>query len=390
MDSGHRDHTTFVIPCLNEAGTIGGCVAAVSTLIRRRGLSASILVCDNGSEDDSVDIARAAGAEIEHVRDRGYGAAVLGGIRAARSSVVVIGDADGSYDFEDSLALLEAIDRGADIAVGSRLRGVIEPGAMPGLHRFLGTPALTLASRLLFRVPVSDINCGLRAMRRDKVLALGLRARGMEFASEMLVKASLHGLRFAEVPIRYGRDGRGGGRPHLRTWRDGWRHLRLMLLLCPWLVLALPGLVPFAVGLVSILLTLRGPFRVGSVTFDVHTMSVGGMLMILGAQALMMARLARRKARRELLGSDPRPAFLTLERAIVAGMTLVIAGLAPVAALFVEWWRSSFGPLNPEQTLRPVLTGSVIAIIGAQVVLFAFFNAIVESGDIDDRGAESP
>jgi uncharacterized membrane protein YidH (DUF202 family) len=163
-----------------------------------------------------------------------------------------------------------------------------------------------------------------------------------------------------------------------------------MLLLCPWLVLALPGLVPFAVGLVSILLTLRGPFRVGSVTFDVHTMSVGGMLMILGAQALMMARLARRKARRELLGSDPRPAFLTLERAIVAGMTLVIAGLAPVAALFVEWWRSSFGPLNPEQTLRPVLTGSVIAIIGAQVVLFAFFNAIVESGDIDDRGAESP
>jgi hypothetical protein len=389
MDSGHRDHITFVIPCLNEAGTIGGCIDAVSALIRRRGLSASILVCDNGSEDESVGIARAAGAEVEHVRERGYGAAVLGGIRAARSPVVVIGDADGSYDFEDSVALLEAIDRGADIAVGSRLRGVIEPGAMPGMHRFVGTPALTLVSRLLFRVPVSDINCGLRAMRRDKVLSLGLRARGMEFASEMLVKAALQRLRFAEVPIRYARDGRGGGKPHLRTWRDGWRHLRLMLLLCPWLVLSLPGLVPLVAGLVSMLLTLRGPFRFRGVTFDVHTMSVGGMLMILGVQALLMARLARRKASRELLGFAPRPAFMTLERSLVAGMTLVIAGLSPIAVVFVEWWRSSFGPLNPEQTLRPVLTGSAIAIIGAQVVLFAFFNAIVEAGDPDERGTDS-
>ncbi|MEY3231669.1 MAG: hypothetical protein RL689_1758 [Planctomycetota bacterium] len=370
-------HTTFVIPCLNEAGTIGGCVSSTLALIRRHGMAARVLVCDNGSDDDSATIARAAGAEVISVPSRGYGSALLAGIREARSPVVVIGDADGSYDFEDSLPLLEAVEHGADIAMGSRLRGTIEPGAMPAMHRLVGTPALTLASRLLFRVPVSDINCGLRAMRRDKVLSLHLASQGMEFASEMLVKASLRGLRIAEVPIRYARD-RRIGRPHLRPWRDGWRHLRLMLLLCPWLVLALPGLLPFALGATLMLLTLAGPFTLGPVTLDVHTLAVAGMLMILGTQALMMAVLARRHAQQHLLGVPPPRGFMTLERTLGGGAVLMLAGLWSIAALFLDWWRMGFGPLDAPQTLRPVIAGATVAIIGAQVVLFAFFRAIIE------------
>ncbi len=390
MDPTTHPHATFVIPCLNEAGTIGGCVSSTLSLIRRSGIAARVLVCDNGSDDDSATIAQAAGAEVLHVPTRGYGSALLAGIREARSPVVVIGDADGSYDFEDALPLLDAVEHGADIAMGTRLRGTIEPGAMPPMHRFVGTPALTLASRLLFRVPVSDINCGLRAMRRDKVLSLGLDSKGMEFASEMLVKASLSGLRIAEVPIRYARDRRNGAKPHLRTWRDGWRHLRLMFLLCPWLVLALPGLIPFAAGSLLMLLTIGGPFRLGAVTLDVHTLAVSGMLMILGTQALMMAMLARRRAQHDLLGAAAPRGFMTLERSLVGGATLLMAGLWPIADLFLEWSRAGFGPLDAGHTLRPVIAGAAVAIIGTQVILFAFFRAITEPRSATTRSSPLP
>src|SRR5512143_4102694 len=273
------------MPCLNESETVARCVAEAFSALERAGLDGEVVVADNGSTDGSRGLAERAGARVVSVARRGYGAALAGGFAAARGRYVVMGDADLSYDFRAVPQFVKALDSEADLVMGSRLRGKIEPGAMPPLHRWLGNPLLSGAGRLLFRTNVSDFHCGLRAFRREALEKLDLRTTGMEYASEMVVKAALFGLAIAEIPVTLRKDGRTRP-PHLRTWRDGWRHLRFLLLYSPrWLYLA-PGVALVLLGAALILWLLPGPRALGRATLDVHTMLAGAAMVLVGAAAI--------------------------------------------------------------------------------------------------------
>ena len=274
---------SIVMPCLNEAETLAVCVRAARRFLETHGLSGEVIVADNGSTDGSQQIANALGARIVHVPARGYGAALIGGIAAARGRFVAMGDADDSYDFEGLMPFVETLRGGADLVMGNRFRGGIAAGAMPPLHRWLGNPVLSALGRTFFRVPIGDFHCGLRAFRRERVLDLGLASPGMEFASEMVVKAALDGLAIAEVPTTLRPDGRSRP-PHLRTWRDGWRHLRFLLTWAPKWLLLYPGLALIAAGLFGLAALLPGDLKLGGIELGVHTMIFASMAVLMGAQ----------------------------------------------------------------------------------------------------------
>ena len=286
---------TVVIPCLNEAETLTSCLREAWAAIAAAGVVGEVLVADNGSVDGSPEIAAAAGARVVHVAERGYGNALLGGIGAARGRLVLMGDADGSYDFGACRCSWPGCASGADLVMGCRMPGgggTILPGAMPWKHRWIGNPALSALGRLFFEAPVRDFHCGLRAFRRDAILRLGLRCPGMELASEMVVKATLARLRIAEVPVTLRPDGRSRP-PHLRSWRDGWRHLRFMLLFTPRWLFLIPGAV---LSLASLLLFLRlaaGPLELAGVRFDTNSLLVAGLGLITGVQMLLFGVLAK-------------------------------------------------------------------------------------------------
>ena len=263
---------TILMPCLNEAETLAICVRQAVAAIEASGVSGEVVVADNGSTDGSQEIARAEGARVVDVAARGYGAALIAGIEAARGKYVMMADADASYHFEHLPRFLPRLDEGYDLVMGNRFAGSIERGAMPPLHKYIGNPILSAVGRIFFSIPVRDFHCGLRAFRRDRILALNLRTTGMEFASEMVVKSSLAGLRMTEVPTTLSPDGRSRP-PHLRSWRDGWRHLRFLLLYSPRWLFFYPGLAALAVGVVLAAALLPGPLRVGAYTFDVDTLT---------------------------------------------------------------------------------------------------------------------
>jgi hypothetical protein len=368
---------SIVMPCLNEAETVASCVRKACAFLASRGLRGEVIVADNGSTDGSPELAREAGARVVAVAERGYGSALDGGIRAARGRFVVMGDADDSYDFSALDGFVDRLRAGADLVMGNRFRGGIEPRAMPWLHRFVGNPVLSALGRLFFRAPVGDFHCGLRGFRRDACLRLGLRTTGMEFASEMVVKAALLGLRVEEVPIVLHRDGRSG-RPHLRTWRDGWRHLRFMLLFSPrWLFLA-PGAALVGAGALVSLWILAGGGRAGRVVFEIHTLLVAGLACLVGYQLVVFAVFT--KVFSVTAGFEPMPPALgrlfervRLETGLVAGALMVGAGLAVLGAAVLEWRRAGFGDLDPRQTMRWVIPGSVLVALGAQTVFSSFF-----------------
>src|ERR1700677_635997 len=263
---------TILMPCLNEAETLAFCVRQAVTALRDNNVAGEVLVADNGSTDGSQQIATDEGARVVNVPTRGYGAALIAGIEAARGKYVLMADADASYHFEHLPRFLPKLDEGYDLVMGNRFSGSIEPGAMPPLHRYLGNPVLSSIGRIFFRIPVRDFHCGLRAFRRDPILALNLRTTGMEFASEMVVKSSLAGLRMTEVPTTLSPDGRSRP-PHLRSWRDGWRHLRFLLLFSPRWLFFYPGLVTLAVGLALSAALLPGPLPFLGHTLDVDTLT---------------------------------------------------------------------------------------------------------------------
>src|SRR5260370_28379523 len=279
---------SIVMPCLNEAETLATCIQKAQRAIAKDGLAAEIIVADNGSTDGSQAIAKELGARVVAVARKGYGSALIGGIDAARGRFVVMGDADDSYDFTAIAPLIDKLRDGYELVVGNRFMGGIEPGAMPWSHRWVGNPVLTMISRIFFHTPVGDAHCGLRGFRKDAYEQMRLRATGMEFASEMVIKASLKRMRIAEVPVTLRPDGRSRP-PHLRTWRDGWRHLRLMLLFSPRWLFLYPGLVLFAVGILLSLLLLPGPVYAGSLRLDIHTLLVAGFLALLGHQMALFA-----------------------------------------------------------------------------------------------------
>ncbi len=375
--AGPRPELTVVLPCLNEARTLAACIREATTAVRHGGIAAEIVVADNGSTDDSPAIAAREGATVVAVAPRGYGNALRAGIAAARGRFVVMGDADASYDFGQIPLIVEKLRGGSDLVMGNRFRGGIADGAMPWKNRYLGNPFLSWIGRRLFRTPVGDFHCGLRGFSAEAYRRMDLRTTGMEFATEMIIKASLLGLRIAEVPSVLRPDGRGRP-PHLRPWRDGWRHLRFMLLFSPRWLFLYPGLVLMAAGLLAGAALLPGPFRVGRVEFDINTLLFAAIAVLVGFQAVAFSVLAKFFAIQAGLRSpDARFArwlrIVTLETGTIAGLILVAAGLG--LSVFSVWlWRQrGFGPLVPGQMLRWVIPGALSLTLGCQVIMTNFF-----------------
>lgn len=383
--SSENVELSVVLPCLDEAETLATCVRKARRSFAALGVVGEVVVADNGSTDGSQDIARTEGARVVDVPRRGYGAALLAGITAADGEYVLMADADDSYSLDDLGGFVRELRDGADLVMGNRFRGRIEPGAMPFLHRYLGNPALSTLGRLFFHIPVGDFHCGIRAFRRDRVLALGLVTSGMEFASEMVVRASLADLRIREVPTVLRPDGRTRA-PHLRTWRDGWRHLRFLLAFSPRWLLLYPSMAFQAVGLAGMLWLLVGPRSVGRVEFDIHTMLAFATMFVLGVQGLGLAVIARSYAAHlGLLGQSRRLEQLllrvSLERGLVLGGLLLAAGATCFVVALTSWGASGFGPLDVVSSMRLPIVGSVLAVTGFSIVTVSFTLSLKQIGD---------
>jgi len=369
---------SIVLPCRNEAATVGRCVVKARAALARLDVAGEILVVDNGSTDGSAEIAARAGARVIHEHAIGYGNALRCGIEAAYGRFIVIADTDDSYDLSDLDDFLAALRDGADLVMGSRFRGDIQPGAMPWLHRRIGNPLLSAFLRLLYGGSVSDAHCGMRAFTQDAARRMTLRSDGMELASEMVIKALLERMRVAEVPITLHVDGRGR-EPHLRTFRDGWRHLRLMLLLSPTYLFVIPGVASVLVGLLPLATLGHGPRALGPLSFDIHFLVLGSLLIILGVQVLTTGLFA--KTYSQAIGLAPADAMLrgflrhfTLERGLVVGLALFALGLGRDAAILLGWLRSGFGSLD---AVRPATQASTAMIVGLQLMFSSFFLSLL-------------
>lgn len=372
------------MPCLNEARTVEACVRAAREYLDKAGVQGEVLVADNGSTDGSPALAAAAGARVLPVPVRGYGAALMAGIGAARGRFVVMGDADCSYDFSSLDAYLERLRAGVDLVMGNRFQGGIADGAMPWLHRYLGNPVLSFIGRLFFRIPIGDFHCGLRGFSRDAVRRLGLITPGMEFASEMIAKAALSGLRIEEVPTTLKPDQRG--RPsHLRTWRDGWRHLRFLLLFCPRWLFLYPGIALLSLGLLGLALGVAGVTGVGPLSLGVHTLLYLGGATILGIQFTMFALLTKWIAVLADLAPEPQwmkrwASSFTLENGLFLGLGAFLIGLAWSFWLTLDWGRAGFGPLDPSETMRAAIPAVTLMVAGMQAGIGSFFAGALHFG----------
>jgi glycosyltransferase involved in cell wall biosynthesis len=372
---------TILMPCLNEAETLAFCVRQAVTALRDNNVAGEVVVADNGSTDGSQKIATDEGARVVNVPTRGYGAALIAGIEAARGKYILMADADASYHFEHLPRFLPKLDEGYDLVMGNRFSGSIEPGAMPPLHRYLGNPVLSSIGRIFFRIPVRDFHCGLRAFRRDPILALNLRTTGMEFASEMVVKSSLAGLRMTEVPTTLSPDGRSRP-PHLRSWRDGWRHLRFLLLFSPRWLFLIPGVVTFFVGVLLSLWLIPGPQTVGRWTFDVDTLTYALGLVLIGAHISVFAVSARVFGTQEGF-LPPNPKFerifnyINLEVGLLFGAALLLLGLGILGYALHIWHGAGFGNLSPQRMLRLTLPSATCFMLGVEAIFGSFFLSLL-------------
>lgn len=379
--SGNSLELSVVMPCLNEAETLETCIIKAQRALNELNVRGEVIVADNGSTDGSQDIARRANARLVSVEGKGYGSALMGGINVARGKFIVMGDADDSYDFSNLEPFLEKLRAGFDLVMGNRFKGGIAPGAMPWLHRYLGNPVLSAIGRLFFHSPAGDFHCGLRGFRRTAVMEMDLRTTGMEFASEMVVKATLKKMRIAEVPTTLRPDGRNRP-PHLRSWRDGWRHLRFLLLFSPRWLFLYPGLLLMMAGTIAGAWLLRGPIFIANVGFDVQTLLYAAMAIVIGFQAIVFALFTKVFGISEgLLPEDPRLnglfRIVTLERGIVVGLLLLLAGLAGSIYAVSFWDERSFGPLDPSKTLRIIIPSITSLILGCEIVLSSFFLSVL-------------
>lgn len=373
---------SIVMPCLNEAETVGTCVGKASAFLSRARIAGEIIVADNGSTDGSQRIAESKGARVVDVAARGYGSALKGGIAAARGRFVIMGDSDDSYDFSRLDAYVERLRQGDQLVMGNRFTGGIAPGAMPPLHRYLGNPVLSFIGRLFFRSRIGDFHCGLRGFERTAIGALGLVSPGMEFASEMVVKATLANLRISEVPTTLSPDGRSRP-PHLRSWRDGWRHLRFLLMMSPRWLLLYPGVVMLVFGLSAQAAILRGPVVVAGVGFDIHTMLYAAGASILGLQLVVFALIARAigcvKGVLPLTGTFRRLlAHFTLERGIVAGVAVGLLGLALAVHSIQVWFDAHLSAVDPAEMMRFAIPSVTLMIAGAEILFASFVLSFIE------------
>lgn len=373
---------SILMPCLNEAETLATCIRKARGYLDRAGIAGEVIVADNGSTDGSQDIARKSGARVVDVAAKGYGAALLGGIAGARGRYVIMADADDSYDFSRLDAFVEKLRAGFDLVMGNRFAGGIAPGAMPPLHRYLGNPVLSWLGRLFFSSAIRDFHCGLRGFRRAAVDALDLRTTGMEFASEMIVKATYAELKIAEVPTTLSPDGRSRP-PHLRSWRDGWRHLRFLLMFSPRWLFLVPGVALVAFGLATFALVLPGPLRIGSIVFDVHTLLIGTSALLVGTQIVILFLLAKQFATNAgLIPVGPNFAayrrMVSLERGVVLGAVLTLLGVAGGVYAVTVWGAAGFGQLDYSRMMRLVVPAITLLALGVQVIMAAFLSSILD------------
>ena len=372
---------TVLMPCLNEAETVATCVSKARRWMDDSNVAGEVVIADNGSTDGSQDLATAAGARVVDVPVKGYGAALRGGISAAHGRFVIMGDADDSYDFTNLEPFVTELRDGADLVMGNRFKGGIEPGAMPFLHRYLGNPVLSMIGRVFFRLEVQDFHCGLRGFRKDRIEALGLRTSGMEFASEMVVRAGLMGMDLREVPTTLRPDGRTR-KPHLRTWHDGWRHLRFLLLYSPRWLFLIPGFVMFAAGLALTTALVITDVQIGEATFSLGALVYAMALTIIGHQAVMFALFTKIYAvAKGFLPPDNRIDRLggkfQLERGLLVGLLVFLVGLAAALVSLLRWRDQGFGELDPGQQLRVVVPAALGLILGFSTVLGSFFLSIL-------------
>jgi hypothetical protein len=373
---------SVVMPCLNEAQTVGTCIAKAKQAFREANISGEVIVADNGSNDGSQEIAERLGARVIPVKARGYGSALMGGIAAAVGEYIIMGDADDSYDFGHIPRFLQELRTGDDLVMGNRFRGGILPGAMPPLHKYLGNPALTRIGRLFFGGgPCGDFYCGLRGFSKQAYEKMDLRTTGMEFATEMVVKANLLGMKIGEVPTTLSPDGRGRP-PHLRTWRDGWRTLRFFLLYSPRWLFLYPGIVLMLVGLMAGAWLLPAPRQIGSVTFDVHTLLYAAVTILLGFQAIAFALFTKLFAVSEGL-HPPDPEFekifhyINLENGLLVGALLAFIGFSASVYAVKVWGAHHFGPLDFSHTLRIVIPAVLSLTLGVQAIFCSFFLSVL-------------
>lgn len=374
---------TILMPCLNEFATVAVCVSKAKSFLEHNQIAGEVLVADNGSTDGSQQAAEAAGARVVAIAERGYGAALRGGIQAAQGRFVIMGDADDSYDFSALEGFVEALRSGADLVMGNRFQGGIAPKAMPPLHRYLGNPVLSFIGRLLYRTHIGDFHCGLRGFSRQRMLDLGLKSSGMEFASEMVMKACMSGFRVEEVPTTLVPDGRGRP-PHLNTWRDGWRHLKLLLSYAPDHIFIAPALLCLLPGLLLMLGLASGPVQFGAIYLGAHFLALGSLLSLVGINLLVFGVLAKLVAIKKIpLAETPMVNFFRnrfyIEHGLLAGAGLLLVGGAIDGVLLYRWLQSQGVPM--ENTVHMAFFASTLVAIGLCIMLSSFLIALLVDRD---------
>lgn len=375
---------SVVLPCLNEADTLEVCIKKARKGIENSGVTGEIIIADNGSTDASVEIAQNLGARVVHIKEKGYGNALMGGIEAAKGKYVLMGDADDSYDLQEIPKFVSKLNENFELVMGCRLPvggGKVEKNAMPLLHRWWGNPMFSFMARLWFNAPFHDVHCGMRAFTKSFYKSLDQRCTGMEFATEMTIKASLYGHHVTEIPITLYPDGRTSHPPHLKTFRDGWRHLRLYLLYTPRWLFLLPGIFLILLGVLSYALALPH-LTVGGVRFDVHTLLFGSMFILCGYQAILFAIFTKTFAISEgLMPEDPKLSKLfkivNLEKGLIVSVLMLIVGIVLLLVAVNQWRMTGFGLLDYSQTMRWVIPGSMLTALAVQTLFSSFFMSIL-------------
>lgn len=373
---------TILMPCLNEELTLATCIRKARKFLVENNVIGEILIADNGSTDRSIEIAKHENARVVQVNEKGYGSALRGGIAAAQGTYIIMGDADDSYNFYRLELFLEELRDGADLVMGNRFKGGIEKGAMPFLHRYLGNPVLSFIGRLFFRIPVGDFHCGLRGFKAERIRSLGLTTTGMEFASEMVVRTALANMEMREVPTTLSPDGRDRP-PHLNTWRDGWRHLKFLLVYSPSWSLLYPGLLFFILGLILSITLLPNSINIGSARLDIHTLLIASTLSFIGFQLISIYYFAKEYGiHKGYLKDHKTPKIwdrlFQFDVAFFLGLSLFLGGLGLIGYSFYSWQSVGFTDLDPRQTLRLVIPGIFALIFSVQFVITSFLREMLK------------
>ena len=373
---------TILMPCLNEEATLGSCIRKAKRFLAENEIDGEVLIADNGSKDASVEIAMKEGARVLKVKAKGYGSALMGGIESAKGRYIIMGDADDSYDFQHLEPFIVKLRAGYDLVMGNRFAGGIKDGAMPFLHRYLGNPVLSFLGRLFFKSNIRDFHCGLRGFNRERILNLSLQTPGMEFASEMAVKATLLQYRITEVPTTLSRDGRQHP-PHLNTWRDGWRHLVFLLMYSPRWLFLIPSMVILILSALCLTLLLPGSLSIHHVSFDIHSLILSGFLVVTSYQLLLFAIFIKIYS----INQGFYPAtdnyfklfkYFTLEKGILTGLLFSLSGFFIFLSIFSQWAQSGFGPiLNIHREIRILIPSLTLMTLGVQTIFGSFFLRIL-------------